>query len=529
MVTAPPPPQRRTAGKAKTNPNSMTQKPNVIQVIADQHNANWLGCAGHPQAQTPHLDRFAAEGARFDAAYTQNPICTPSRTSILSGQYCHNTGCYGLGGPKPVQLPSFMGHFRKHGYRTAAFGKLHLPCEGGNWLADDLDQFGDSYETIEGEYGKSAYLADLEAKGLRHLEDSWLNTEAYGSNPIPWDAMPSKLPYEATQEYWCVEKALDFIDRREAGDRPFCLQIAFQRPHHPLLPQQRFWDLYPEDLDLPPTLEQDPAGRPPHFRKAYEGFRKVEWDFAGKGEPWIEGARRAWRGTLACVSQVDDCFGRLLAGLEGRGLRGNTIIVYHADHGAYHGTHGLIEKAPGICSEEVCRVPMIWQAPGVTKPGHVSHQLAENLDLGPTFAALCGLPEMEWADGHDLSPLIAGGGQPVRGAAVTENPLSRSIRWSRWRFVHYNPELFPGKDVGELYDLEADPNESRNLYDEPDHAPVVAEGRRKLLEHLLATTRIVSSHPNPAGGPPPIAADGKENRSSGGPTARIRAGNVNYL
>ena len=507
----------------------MSQKLNVIQVIADQHNATWLGCAGHPQAQTPHLDRFAAEGVRFEAAYAQNPICTPSRTSILGGQYCHNTGCYGLGGPKPVQVPSFMGHFRAHGYRTAAFGKPHLPCEGGNWLADDLDHFGDSYETIEGTLGESAFLSGLEAKGLRHLEDSWLNTEAYGDKPLAWDAMPSRLPYEETQEYWCVEQALQFIDGVQGGDQSFCLQIAFQRPHHPLLPQQQFWDLYPEDLELPPTLDQDPSGRPPHFRKAYRGFREHQWEFAPDGEPWIEGARRAWRGTLACVSQVDDLFGRLLDALERRGLRENTVIVYHADHGAYHGTHGIIEKAPGICSEEVCRVPMIWQAPGVSKPGNVSGQLAENPDLGPTFAALCGLPEMEWADGHDLSPLLAGGDAPVREAAVTEAPLSRSIRWGHWRFVHYNPELFPGEEAGELYDLEADPSESHNRYHDPDYAPTVAEGRRKLLEHLLATSRIVSAHPNPPEGPPPVAPDGKESRSRGEPTARIRAGNVNYL
>lgn len=163
---------------------------NVIHVIADQHHAGLLGCAGHGQVLTPNLDAFAAEGARFTNAYTQNPICTPSRVSILSGQYCHNHGYYGLSGPVSP-LPSLFGHFRAHGYRTAAFGKVHVPNVPRNWLADDLDRFGDTYERVDsaGE-GESEYFDELRAAGWREAEDSWHNHSGhYSSVSVPW--MPS--------------------------------------------------------------------------------------------------------------------------------------------------------------------------------------------------------------------------------------------------------------------------------------------------------------------------------------------------
>lgn len=473
----------------------MSSQTNVIMVIADQHHAGLMGCSGHPQALTPNLDHFATEGMRFQSAYCQNPICTPSRMSVLSGQYCHNTGYYGLSGPTPKSLPSLMGHFRRHGYRTAAFGKLHLPHQGeGNWLRSDLDRLADSYENADGTLGESEFLSGLQALGLREKEDSWHNTWNYGPGSLSVDAMPSKLPYEHTQEMWCVREALQFIDET-GSDRPFCMQVAFQRPHHPLLPQQEFWDMYPEDLDLPSTYDQDPSQRPPHFRAAFDAMRQQKWDFALPGESTIEGARRAWRGTLACVTQIDDVFGKLLQGLEERGMAENTIVIYHSDHGCYHGIHGIIEKAPGICSDAVCRIPMIWRGPGVQSPGSLCNALVENVDIAPTIASLCGLPPMDWVDGADLSNLLSGGLEPVHELAVTENPWSKAIRWDNWRFVHYQREMFAGEDVGELYDIESDPNETRNLYYDPAHVETVASARRLLLEWIIETTRLVTCHP----------------------------------
>ena len=501
-----------------------TQPMNVLHVIADQHAAPLMGCAGHGQAITPNMDRLAGEGVRFTRAYAQNPICTPSRVSILSGQYCHTHGYYGLSGPTPRDLPSLFGHFGAHGYRTAAFGKVHMPNDPVNWLARDVDRLDDSYETAESQPGTSRFLSYLEGAGWREWEDSWHNPWRYGSSSISDDARPSELPYEHTQEVFAAREAIRFID--EDPEKPFCLQVAFQKPHHPLLPQKRFWDMYPADLDLPETFDQDPGHRPPHFRQMWHAMRNQEWDYGEPGESFRDGARRAWRGTLACVTQIDDVLGMLLSALEQRGLAESTIVVYNSDHGCYHGMQGIVEKAPGICSDAVCRVPMIWRVPGVAARASVCHELVENVDLAATLPPLCGLPAMPTAQGREITGLLRGGAEPVRDVAVTENAWSKALHWGRWRFVHYDAHTFE-EEAGELYDLEADPNESRNLYFDPDHAEVVAACRRRLAEWLINTTPTRSLM---GGGPGDVSA--------GKPTSVVREsalatgqhpGPVNYL
>lgn len=123
---------------------------NVLLLIADQHLATCVGAEGHPQAITPNLDRLASEGVRFRHAYTANPICTPARVSMLSAQYCHNHGYYGLSGPAPDRLPSYLSHFREHGYRTAAIGVVHTPNVPRNWLEHHVDAFLDYHVSIDG-------------------------------------------------------------------------------------------------------------------------------------------------------------------------------------------------------------------------------------------------------------------------------------------------------------------------------------------------------------------------------------------
>ena len=507
---------------------------NILTILSDQHHAGLMGCAGHPQALTPNLDRLASEGMRFSDAYAQNPICTPSRVSILSGQYCHNHGMYGLSGPVPGGLNNLFRHCRQAGYRTAGIGKLHLPIDPRNWIADDVDLFADTYETADGEIGTSAFLDHLEEAGLRELEDSWHNSWNYGKRNISLDARPSLLPYEHTQEVWSAERAMDFIDEDPEG--PFCIQVALQKPHHPLLPNRRFWDLYPEDLELPPTFDLEPDHRPEHFRVMWDGLRAREWDYAKPGESYRDGARRTWRGTLACVSQVDDVVGTLLRFLDQRGLADDTVVVYGSDHGCYHTIHGLPEKAPGICSDGVCRVPMIWRVPGVMRGG-ICPAVVENIDMVPTVLALCDLPPMDTVDGVDLTPLLTGEARGLREVAVTENPWSKSIRWANWRLVHYPSDMFPGEDAGELYDLANDPNETKNLYLDPARRDTVEQGRRLLLEWLIRTTRVrtsqtaVSSRLSGSGVTGrfsyPIASDG---RAPNPVQPRFREDNsINYL
>jgi choline-sulfatase/uncharacterized sulfatase len=517
--------QAALAGAAGAAPGALRAiRRNVLCIIADQHNAGCIGIDGHPRAITPNLDRLSREGVRFRSAYTQNPICTPSRVSILSGQYVHNHGFYGLGGRAP-RLPSFFSHFRAQGYRTAAFGKIHVPEDGGHWLAEHCDLLGDCYRYGEKpSYFSDRYEAYLRSHGVLDKEDSVLLPEFPGVQQH--EGRPSLLPYAHSVEGWSTAEAMRFIDA--SGGQPFAVQVALPRPHQCYTPDQRFWDMYPANLELPRTLRNSPAGRPPHFRGTVEGLKNHKWLIEPR--TFEEGCRRVWRGYLACITQVDFAVGQMLDHLGKTGKLENTIVIYGADHGAYSGAFGIPEKAPGICSEAVCRVPFIWRVPGLAGTGVVSRELVENVDIAPTITSLCGLPPMETADGCDLTPLLQGGDKPLREIAVTENPWSKAVRWGPWRFVHYQREMF-GHDVGELYNLEKDPDETRNLYEDAAHQPVVSECRRLLLEWLIRTTRVVSVHPMPRGATrysDAAAGDGKESNKYG-PAERVHRGSPHYL
>lgn len=457
----------------------MPKRMNVLHIMSDQHQAAVTGYEGHPQVKTPNLDRLAASGVRFLRCYTQNTICTPSRVSILSGQYCHNHGHYGLHGPRPHALPSFFSHFKAQGYRTAGIGQLHTPNNPRNWLETHLDYFADSFFSIDAINGQTRWYAELEALGLKEKNEFYVNEK--GLDKGKHKERPSELPFEYSQEGWCVREAIRFMD--ESGEKPFCIQVSLERPHDPCVPAKEFWDMYPDDLELPETFHDDCSHRPPHFREMHDGWRKQT------GDDYLNAARRRWKGYLGSITHTDHAVGQILDYLEQKELADNTIVIYHADHGGYMSSYGIHEKAPGICSEAVCRIPYIWRVPGVTEAGRVCGQFVENVDLAPTIAALCGLPPMLAADGFDISGLLGGGDGPVREIAVTECPHSKAVRWRNWRFVHYQPDTF-GEDVGELYDLDADPLERTNLYRDPAHQDLINDLRRKLLEWLIGTTRI---------------------------------------
>jgi len=464
----------------------LPDKLNILFIVSDQHNAKVTGYAGHPQVKTPHLDRMAAEGVRFDVGITQNPICTPSRVSFLSGQYCHNHGYYGLSGPNPNGLPTVFGHFRRHAYTTAAIGKMHCP---EYWLEDDCDHFHDTNASSIGGVSKE-YKKFLEERGKFELEDHKSMPEFGSKGRQKMDSRPSPLTFDECQEGWVANKVNAIIDEAVDNDKPFFIHASFPRPHQCTTPCQEFWDLYEGvDIELPPNADHDMTGKPPHMRKSAENWRKGNWALF---EPrTFEAARaRKMHGYLGAVSQCDHAVGTMIEHLKARGLDQNTLVVYTADHGDYAAEFGIMEKAPGICSDAITRVPYLWWSPGRIEPG-VSQQIAELVDAVPTFCAQAGLPELETADGQDLSGLLAGGDEPVHRVGVTEHPWSKSVRRGKWRMVRYPAGMFDEHPdgFGELYDLEADPYEMTNRYFDDDCQGLVAELTRELSDWLVTTTR----------------------------------------
>lgn len=468
----------------------MNQPLSVLFILSDQHNAKVLGCEGHPDVKTPHLDRLASEGVRFRNAITQNPICTPSRVCFLSGQYPHNHGYYGLSGRNPGGLPSLLGHFRRRGWRTGAIGKIHCP---EYWVEDDCDVFHETAGCSVGGRSK-AYADHLEARGLTHLEDHSALNEFGKRGVQSCDGRPSKVSFEDGQEGWAAATAAAFMADCARDGKPFFLHVSLPKPHQCYTPALPFWDLYDEaKLTLPPNADYDlaAAGKSPTLRRQAAHWRKGEWALF---EPkTFEAARlRKLHGYLGNVSHVDHAVGNMLEAVDRLGLRDRVLVVYSADHGDYACEHGIMEKAPGICSDAITRIPMIWRLPDGAGAGRVRTELAETVDLAPTVCALAGIPKMETADGADLAPLLRGEAAGPHRVAVTEFAWSKSLRKDNFRLVYYPRELFQADypdGFGELYDVEADPWEMRNLWFDPAYAAKVRELERELMDWLVTTTR----------------------------------------
>ena len=496
--------------------------PNVLFVLSDQHNAKVTGYAGHPNVQTPTLDQLAADGVRFDNAITQNPICTPSRVSFLSGQYCHNHGYMGLSGPNPNGLPSLLGHFRSHGYTTAAIGKIHCP---EYWVEDDTDVFREvSPGCSIG--GAPEYMAYLERHGAMERHKAGTMAKAPNGKGQLLDGFESPLSLDETQEGFAVHEADIFIRDAHAKGTPFFLHLSFPKPHQVYHPPTEFWNLYDEDsIVLPPNADYEMAGKAPNLVSTAGGYRDGAWT---RFEPrtFEAGRLRKLRGYLGCVSQVDYALGQTLQLLEELGIAENTIVIYSSDHGDYAAEHGVMEKAPGICSDAITRIPMLLRFPGRVPAGVVRTEVVEAVDVAPTLCELAGLPPMLTADGGSLTPLLVTDGatasdrpvdegnaanwgraaipgpdavhhKPTAGLGVTEFPLSTSVRRGRYRLIIYARERFPEHPDGftELYDLADDPWEMTNLATKPGSESIVAELTDALMRWRMQTSRFVTALP----------------------------------
>ncbi|MFC1677117.1 sulfatase [Planctomycetota bacterium] len=498
----------RKVGRAKGN----KKMPNVLFIISDQHNAKFLSCKGHSDVKTPNLDQLAKEGVRFDNAICQNPICTPSRVSYISGQYCHNHGYYGLSGPRPMGLPTIFGHFRQAGYVTGAIGKIHCPAY---WVENDTDHFKEVYAGCS-IGNKSAYADYLKKKGLLELRDDGMYPEQKGIQD--WtskDGRVSSLKYEDSVEGWVAAESIRFMKRESKGNRPFFLEMSLPRPHQIYCPSEPFWSMYDESkISLPPNVDHDLTGKPPHMKKAAKWYRSDKWTLF-EPRSYKAGRLRKMHGYLGCVSQIDHAIGQVVDWLDANGLSENTIVIYGSDHGDYGCEFGMMEKIPGISSDAVTRIPFIWRWKAHFKAGHVAKEIVEAVDMSTTLCSLTGVETFETSEGKDLKPLLEGEHKELHKIGVTEAPWSKSVRKGKFRLVRYTENMFSKQEYGddgyegafgELYDLEADPWEMKNLYFDPKYADVVAEMNNDLLEWLITTTRPATVHP-------PVRAEGKQWRT----------------
>jgi arylsulfatase A-like enzyme len=449
-------------------------KPNIVFIMTDDHASHAIGAYGSRINQTPHIDRIADGGMRFDNTFCTNSICTPSRASILTGTYSNVNGVTTLHTMFDTRQPSFPGLLRDEGYQTAIFGKWHLG-HGGLHDPRGFDEW--VVLPSQGDYHNPEMIS---ADGRRVHE-------GYATDII-------------------TDLSLDWLNRRDQ-DKPFCLLVHHKAPHRPWEPDAAHADMY-DDVDIPepPTLRDDYANR---SEAAAAATMRIERDLLAHDlkEPVPDGLskdeelqwkyQRYIKDYLRCVASVDDNVGRVLDYLDTTDDADNTVVVYTSDQGFFLGDHGWYDKR--FMYEESLRMPLLVRYPRAVQAGSTSDAMVLNVDFAQTFLELAGVPELPTMQGRSAMPLLRGerpddwrtsmyyrywmhddGNHHVRA--------HYGVRTHRHKLICYYGEGYglPGNSdrrfepEWELFDLEADPMELTSVYDDPGYAHV-----RKELEAEL--------------------------------------------
>ena len=467
--------------------SSADQRPNVLFIAVDDLRTS-LGCYGDTLVKSPHIDRFAASARRFDHAYTQQAVCGPSRTSLLTGRLPDNTGVWHNRNlfrdtqPNIITLPQL---FKKHGYHTLSLGKIF----SGDERELDPDSWSEP-EILKQKGWKNSALGDSGGKG---------------KGPA-WEA--ADVPDEGYADGKLARLAVERLTGLQKGGKPFFLAVGFFKPHLPFNAPKRYWDLYdPATFDLKDD-SQRVKGIPEHAHHSHRelgGYRDMP-----KDEHLDAATTRTLRhGYHACVSYTDAQIGKLLAALDQLGLAKNTIVVLWGDHGWSLGEKDRWGK--GTNFERDTRVPLLIRTPGLQTPGAAAAGLVELVDVFPTLAELASLPAPQGLDGRSLVPMLADPQSPGREAVLSQfaRPFSAntpefmgySLRTATHRYTRW--VTWPARQLiaEELYDYTTGPSTSRegalwiehqNLVAEPAQAALRTDLSQK-LDQMLAQ-RITVKH-----------------------------------
>jgi len=431
---------------------------NVLFILSDEHSRRVLGCYGHKTIRTPNLDALAARGVRFADAYTNSPICVPARASLATGRYPHRIRFWDNGIAYDGSVKSWHHRLREAGHEVVSIGKLHFRS------ADDDNGFTQEIMPL-------------------HINDGIGDPLGWLRDPLPVRKATLRLAKDAGrgestyQDYdrKITDAAVDWLKARAAAPagKPWALFVSLVCPHFPLIARPEFYDLYPEDKVPLPAL-QNPAERAPDhpYITAFRECQIYEKGFVDEAN-----VRRAIAAYFGLVSYTDHNVGRLTAALEAAGLADDTRILYSADHGDNLGTRGLWGKS--TLYEEAAGVPMIAAGPGLPR-GAVCRDPVSLVDCFPTILAWTGVaPQPEDRDLPGL-PLDDVARTAPRRTILAEYHATGAatgafmIRKGRFKFAYYvgmKPQLF---------DLDADPQEVRDLAQEPGYRGLAADSETAL-------------------------------------------------
>jgi iduronate 2-sulfatase len=446
---------------------SAAQRPNVLLICVDDLKPA-LGCYGDHLAKSPNIDRLAARGLRLELAYCNQAVCAPSRNNLLLGSRSTSLGIYDLGPNFRTAAPdavTMTQHFMYHGWRAESVGKVLHTGHGNHDDAASWSVPTKLEKVVE-------YLDPKNSAGGRLTrEEAFFTNQKLGEiGSLPRGAAWENLDV-ADNAYSDGRIADEGIRRlqaaREHPDTPFFLALGFVKPHLPLAAPQKYWDLHDERAFALARDQHDPEGAPQYAGK--RGGEIVNYHPLSIESLRAEQTQRTLiHAYYACVSFMDAQVGRVLAELDRLKLADNTIIVLWGDHGWHLGDHGYWTKHTNY--EQATHIPLLIVAPGTTKPGSVSSQLAETVDIFPTLAELAGLPAPtgpQPIDGLSLVPVLRDPSKTVRDHAYHSYPrgerIGRAIRTARYRLVEWKK---PGAAADtadlELYDYQTDPGETKN-------------------------------------------------------------------
>ena len=503
----------------------MANRPNILFITSDQHRADCYGFRGR-NVKTPHLDEMAATGTRFDNCITANPLCQPSRASILTGRLplTHGVVDNGIDMQPETGEAGFAGQLARSGYRTGFIGKAHFSSK---------NTF-EAVKTPENSVGSAEYGADWYGPymGFEHVElavmGHWARPWGVGETPFQRERPPhlqhferwffeeaagekgyykwaenigpdvkgaahtwySGLPVAWHSSTWVGNRAIEFL-RKDTGDQPFCAWVSFPDPHHPFACPEPWSRLHhPDEVNLPTHRVRDLEQRPWWHRASLEAHSTVDdpvWkeyreNVCRPPQQTDEQLRHMTANYYGMISLIDHNVGRIVAALHDMGLDENTLIFFTSDHGDYLGDHGLYMKGPAIY-EGLLQVGLIMHGPGLPA-GKVIREPVSTLDVAATLYDYAGVDVPGDIQSNSLRPLM-GSDDVTRDVAYCEwnlNQVRQGVEL-KLRTVHtktHKLTLEEASGAGEMYDLVNDPDEMRNVFDDPAQAK-----RRKELEDMI--------------------------------------------
>ena len=462
------------------------KRPNILVLYTDQQRWDALRANDNREIITPNLDALAARGVNFTRCFVQNPVCMPSRVSMLSGRYPSSLSITHMGVPVPDDIMTLPRILKLAGYRTANIGKLHFLPHANRDHRLPHPSYGFDHLEIADEPGvyEDAYRAwvrrqapeqmDKISAGIPPNTRVWQRAMGIEESVVHRGDPEGRFDFDGgiafgaddglTHSAFVGERTSEFI--RSSGDEPFFCIAGFYSPHAPWISPGKFLDLYDDStLSLPQFPVEIDQGRPNDPTAQFSDAQ----------------LRRAKRGYYAMISELDHYIGRILETLGACGKADDTIVVFTSDHGEWLGDH--LRYGKGYPADDpVSRVPLIFAAPD-GKPGQVYHDIVEAVDIAPTLLELAGVQIPPFMQGESLAGIIEGGAEREKNIAITEGAGWKCLRTTRYRYLTHAD----GREM--LWDLYADPGEYHDVSALDEYGASIAECRRILLKRLLEMER----------------------------------------